>query len=425
MEEKEIISSEKNKQDNPAKGVARVQNLDETQTLSQAKEARQKTEENGDKSAEAAMKGEGANSVWKENDTQNKKDREEGKTGETAVKEQETKVPTKTVVSTGRRYLNSNGKPGTKPVNHQQIKKEAETGEYTILNEVAKGAESVLYAAKVGNHEVCVKAIRNKLNRIIGAATTRKQMEKLNNVPYHTKLRHIQNEYKVSQQLFSDKEIPVVHIYALRRVTFWGIELGYDLIMEMFNGHDLGEKQTLKSLGKDDKIRAVYQCLQALDYLHKRHYIHLDIKPSNFILHNGKVKLLDFGVSVQNGYKPKAITGTGGYLSPEQVCKEPLDEKTDIFALGLTFAVLLGGKSLQQPQNDLLSKQFRLDAKYHLEHDEISVITELPELTDMPEFAQIIKDCSIPRRDKRPASCQVLMARIKAWAADKGFKLEV
>ena len=102
-----------------------------------------------------------------------------------------------------------------------------------------------------------------------------------------------------------------------------------------------------------------------------------------------------------------------------------MDEKTDIFALGLTFAVLFGGKSLQQPQNDLLSKQFRLDAKYHLDHDEMSVITELPELMDMPEFAQIIKDCSIPRRDKRPASCQILMARIKAWAADKGFQLEI
>ena len=425
MEETEIKSSGKNESESPTKGANRVQNLDETQTLSQAKEAKQRKEEVLEKSGEAGIQVEEGNTIRKENDYLNKKAESQLETREMPVKEQDPKAPSKTVVSTGRRYLDSTGRPVIKPINHKQIKKEAETEDYRILNEVAKGAESVLYAAMVGTHQVCVKAIRNKLNRLIGSSTTRKQEEKLNNVPYHTKLRHIQNEYKVSQQLFSEKEIPVVHIYALRRVAFWGIELGYDLIMEMFNGRDLGEKQTGKTLKKEEKIRAVYQCLQALDYLHKKHYIHLDIKPSNFILHNGRVKLLDFGVSVQSGYKPKAITGTGGYLSPEQVCKEPLDEKTDIFALGLTFAVLFGGKSLQQPQNDLLSKQFRLDAKYHLDHDEISVITELPELTDMPEFAQIIKDCSIPRRDKRPGSCQILMARIKAWAAEKGFQLEV
>ena len=128
---------------------------------------------------------------------------------------------------------------------------------------------------------------------------------------------------------------------------------------------------------------------------------------------------------MQSGYKPKAITGTGGYLSPEQVCKETLDEKTDIFALGLTFAVLFGGKPLQQPQNELLSKQFRLDAKYHLDHDEMSVITELPELAERQDFAQIIKDCSIPRREKRPANCQALIAKIKAWASETGFTLEM
>ena len=129
-------------------------------------------------------------------------------------------------------------------------------------------------------------------------------------------------------------------------------------------------------------------------------------------------------MSVKSGYKPKAITGTGGYLSPEQICKTILDEKTDIYALGLTFAVLFGGKSLQQSQNDLLSRQFRNDAKYQLETDSISVISELPELVEESAFAQIIKDCSIPKRNMRIPTCQVLLARIKAWAAEKNFELE-
>ena len=414
MDETEKISRATGIEEPPMKGGNYAQNLDETQTVSKTKG----TERNNENLNDTSIMGNRNTTAQGTTVVTGK----EGKT-ESSKPEEQLKANAKPLTTTERRYISGKGRP-TRQINHQAIKKAAEKEDYKILEEVAKGAESVLYAGSVGGYRVCVKAIRNKLNRIVGDSTTRRQVEKLNNVAYHTKLRHIQNEYKVSQKLYSEKEIPVVHIYALRRVTFLGIELGYDLIMELFNGHDLGEKETLKKLTRDEKIRIVYQSILALDYIHKHGYIHLDIKPSNFILNNGKVKLLDFGVSVQSGYMPKAITGTGGYLSPEQVCKETLDEKTDLFALGLTFAVLFGGKSLQQPQNDLLSKQFRQEAKYHLDNDDMSVITELPELADMPEFAQIIKECAIPRRDKRPGSCQILLARIKAWAAEKEFKLE-
>lgn len=413
MEDTEIISNGVGESETPTTGEHRVPNLDETQVVSgESGTGKQKSENLNDTAI-----------IGQEGQSQKASERNEKNT--TAIVEPRPRTPSKTVSSSERRYIVGSGRPSGRQVNHLAIKKAAEKEEYKILHEVAKGAESVLYAGTVGGHKVCVKAIRNVLNKIVGASTTRGQVEKLTNVAYHTKLRHIQNEYKVSQKIFSEKEMPVVHIYALRRVTFLGIELGYDLIMEMFNGQDLGEKELQKRLTLDEKIRVVYQSVKALDFLHKHGFIHLDIKPSNFILHNGAVKLLDFGVSVQSGYMPKAITGTGGYLSPEQVCKETLDERTDIFALGLTFSVLFGGKALQQPQNELLSKQFRLDAKYHLDHDEMSVITEVPELTEYQSFAQIIKDCSIPRRDKRPANCQALLAKIKAWAAETDFNLDV
>lgn len=394
-------------------GKEQISNLDETQVVSNEGGTAKPQSENLNDTA----------IIGQENQSQSASESEEKPTRK--IVEPSSKAPSKAVVSTERRYISGSGRPIGRQVNHLAIKKAAEKEDYKILEEVAKGAESVLYAGIVGGHRVCVKAIRNVLNKIVGSSTTRSQVEKLTNVAYHTKLRHIQNEYKVSQKIFSEKEMPLVHIYALRKVTFLGIELGYDLIMELFNGQDLGEKELQKKLTVEEKIRVVYQSVKALDFLHKHGFIHLDIKPSNFILQYGTVKLLDFGVSVQSGYRPKAITGTGGYLSPEQICKETLDEKTDIYALGLTFAVLFGGKPLQQPQNELLSKQFRLDAKYHLDHDEMSVIQELPELTDMQDFAQIIKDCSIPRREKRPPSCQVLIAKIKAWAAETGFNLEM
>jgi serine/threonine protein kinase len=125
-------------------------------------------------------------------------------------------------------------------------------------------------------------------------------------------------------------------MFGLRKVKRFGIELGYDLLMEYLDGHDLGDKVVGRVLSTEDKIKVVFQSVQALDYVHKHKLVHLDIKPSNFMLVKGSVKLIDFGVSVAIGHRANAVTGTGGYLSPEQVCKDVIDEKTDIFALGVT-----------------------------------------------------------------------------------------
>lgn len=331
------------------------------------------------------------------------------------------KSTTKTVGSlTNRHYIarTNRGK------DHKSIRQQAQQGTYRLDQIMARGAESVLYTGNCAGQQVCIKAVRNNLNKWIGDSTTRSQEEKLDSVSYRTKVRHITNEYEIAKLLYNDGDVPVVHIYALRKVKCLGIELGYDLIMELLHGHDLADKILSKTLTLEDKMNVFVQAVQALSYIHKRKLIHLDIKPSNFMLNNGHVKLIDFGVSVMNGYKPQAITGTGGYLSPEQICKETLDEATDIFALGLTFGVFFGGKALHQPQSDLLMKQTRLEAKYHLEQDNIPVIAELPELQGIPKFAEIIRNCTIPRRDMRTSNCQVLLSQLRAWANETGTALE-
>ena len=311
-----------------------------------------------------------------------------------------------------------------KKVNYREIKLAATNMPYKMGNMVARGAESVLYSGTVEGHPICIKAVRNSLNKWIGDSQTRNQKEKLDNVAYRTKVRHINNEFEISKMLYGDGELPVVHIYALRRVKWFGMELGYDLIMEPLNGHDMADKILGKNLGIEDKLNVFMQALIALEYVHKHKIVHLDIKPSNFMMNNDKLKLLDFGVSSTLGYKPSAITGTGGYLSPEQICKESVDERTDIFALGLTFCVFFGGKQLNQPQSELMLKQTRIEAKYHLEHDEKSVITDMPELTNMPRIAEIIRNCSIPMRERRPANCGIIMSQLVSAAAASNIKLE-
>lgn len=309
-------------------------------------------------------------------------------------------------------------------VNYRDIKIAAASQPYKMGNMVARGAESVLYSGTVEGYPICIKAVRNSLNRWIGDSHTKNQKEKLDNVAYRTKVRHINNEFEISKMLYGDGELPVVHIYALRRVKSFGLELGYDLIMEPLNGHDMADKILGKNLGIEDKLNVFMQALAALDYVHKHKIVHLDIKPSNFMMNNDKLKLLDFGVSSTLGYRPTAITGTGGYLSPEQICKENVDERTDIFALGLTFCVFFGGKQLNQPQTELMMKQTRIEAKYHLEHDEKSVIADIPELASYPKIAEVIRNCSIPMRERRPANCGIIMSQLVSAAAASDIKLE-
>ena len=284
-----------------------------------------------------------------------------------------------------------------------------------------RGAESVLYRSVCGSFTFCAKAIRNNWNKLLGSVG--KTSEKLDNVAYHTKVRHLQNEFAISQMLNEDGQMPIVRIYALRKVTKFGIELGYDLLMEYLTGHDLGDKVLNKVLPLEDKIRVMYQAIQALAFLHKKKIIHLDIKPSNFMLVNGKIKLIDFGVSVTSGYQSKAITGTGGYLSPEQICKDTIDERTDIFALGIAFGVFMGGQPLSQPQDELLTHQARNEARMHMNQSDIPALGSVPGLEEMPLISEAIRSCTIMRRDKRMPSCNALLAKFREAAETYGIIL--
>ncbi len=307
-----------------------------------------------------------------------------------------------------------------------EIRADGKKGAYTLLEPIAKGAESILYKARAGAYTFCVKAIRNRWDSVLGNSKTRNNQEKLLDVSYSTKIRHLRNEYEVARALFNtQEEMPVVKVLYLRKITRFGLELGYDLLMEFIQGHDLSDRNILKKLSVDDKIRLMYHATQAVSYLHKRKLIHLDLKPSNFMLtRTGKVRLIDFGISVFCGFKGRSITGTTGYLSPEQVAKETLNEATDIFALGVTFCIFFGGKPLLQNQEELLQRSVRRDARFHLESGDVAAITDIPELYDKPQFAAIIRNCSILKRENRIPNCQTLLMQLQQAAKSHGLTLE-
>lgn len=85
----------------------------------------------------------------------------------------------------------------------------------------------------------------------------------------------------------------------------------------------------------------------ALNILHKRGFVHRDVKPENVMIGiDGRVVLIDFNASrmVSAACKDTVIMGTIGYASPEQLGISQSDARTDIYAVGVLLNVMLTGK---------------------------------------------------------------------------------
>ncbi len=123
------------------------------------------------------------------------------------------------------------------------------------------------------------------------------------------------------------------------------------LVMELLHGRSLYELiNSGTSLPLLDKVEIMYQVAEGLQYAHSKGVIHRDIKPGNvFLMADGKVKILDFGISrlVQRDGARRTregdLIGTVSYMAPEIFHNHEPDKKTDIFAYGVLYYELLTG----------------------------------------------------------------------------------
>lgn len=121
------------------------------------------------------------------------------------------------------------------------------------------------------------------------------------------------------------------------------------LIMEYADGVSLEQYiKGVSGLIVEEKICAFFEpILDAFEYAHKNKIIHKDIKPANIIItKEGVPKILDFGIASILGEGDEdegMIMGTPSYMSPEQVKGEHLDQRSDIYSLGVLLHQMLTG----------------------------------------------------------------------------------
>ena len=124
----------------------------------------------------------------------------------------------------------------------------------------------------------------------------------------------------------------------------------YFIVMEYIHGDTL--KQAIKEKAPFDTKSTVNVALQiasAISHAHKNHIIHRDIKPQNILVGtDGIVKVTDFGIArAANGATMATSTtamGSVHYFSPEQARGGYVDEKSDIYSLGITMFEMVTGQ---------------------------------------------------------------------------------
>ena len=132
-----------------------------------------------------------------------------------------------------------------------------------------------------------------------------------------------------------------------------GIETTEDgltfIVMAYYEGSSLAQWIHNRRLQPHEAIGIARQMAQGLGEAHAHGIIHRDVKPSNVMLtSSGLLKIVDFGLAramTEATASQTGVTGTVRYMSPEQALDRPLDQRCDIWALGVVFAEMLTGTS--------------------------------------------------------------------------------
>lgn len=218
-------------------------------------------------------------------------------------------------------------------------------------------------------------------------------------------LRH---EATVGKTLDHPKVIKIIGFFQQHTLPF--------IAMELFAANNL--KQEVRDhldrllLDIDSVLLA---CCEGVAHLHKKGWLHCDMKPDNFLINADKdIRLIDFSIaqkisksSIFGGWGggSKSVSGTRSYMAPEQIRNKHLTIATDVYGMGCTFFEMVSGKLpyTASTPNELLSK--------HLGAPIPSVLPANNMVSDA--FAEILTKMMAKDPAKRFPSVDAVISEIK------------
>lgn len=252
---------------------------------------------------------------------------------------------------------------------------------YAIEKELGRGGMGVVF-----------KALDTRLNRPVAI--------KILNTRQHTPdaYKRFEREARAAAAL---SHPGIVHIYDFDR-GFGSFYISMEFVSGPTLNQLLREEPLLVRLHLVSFMR---QIADSVAYAHACHVVHRDLKPANMILADRKlIKILDFGIARRLDELDQSASGAAGtpyFMAPEQILGESPDERTDIYALGVTFFQLATG-TLPFTQGNVL--------KAHIEQPPPDPCSLAPDLD--PALGQLILACLAKDPAQRPRDGSALLAAV-------------
>jgi serine/threonine protein kinase len=207
-----------------------------------------------------------------------------------------------------------------------KVAEDRQIGKYSVTEKIGHGGSSIIYKGihSILNMPVAIKMLNHELAM---------------NPDF---LEIFRNEAKTIAQLNHPNIVKVYDFEELYRTVF--------IIMEYLDGTLLKNIVSAKpKLSISQIVDITMQVCYGLEYAHNRGIIHQDINPGNIFLQpEGQVKIIDFGLACRRGSVDSnfLFPGTIYYIPPEQIKGDPVDERADIYSLGITVYEMITGKRL-------------------------------------------------------------------------------
>jgi len=216
---------------------------------------------------------------------------------------------------------------------------ERNIGKYAISEFIGKGGWSTVY-----------RGIHQNLNMPVAIKMLKHDLA----MDAHF-LQKFRDEARIIARLNHENIVKVYDIEELYRTIF--------IVMEHLEGMPLHHMlQSMHRLPLPGALDILMQISSGLSYAHEEGIIHHDIKPANiFIQPDKRVKIVDFGLACAPGTADSGWSGTIQYMSPEQMEGDPVDERTDIYSLGITAYEMLTGKTPFEGDSILRVLESRMD----------------------------------------------------------------